>query len=48
MRSPGHRGLASFFVPDPLDRALNAWVQDGEVLGYAMGAVTSAVVFVER
>ncbi len=41
-------GLASFYIPDMLDRAMNAWMEDSQVTGYCMGAVASAVVFVEE
>lgn len=40
-------GLASFFVPDHLDRALNVVVIDDEITEWCMGAVTSAVRFTE-
>jgi hypothetical protein len=41
-------GLTSFFVPDMLDRAMNAWIEDGELTEHCMGAVASAVLFVEE
>ena len=41
-------GLSSFFVPDMLDRAMNAWIEDGELTEHCMGAVASAVLFVEE
>ncbi len=41
-------GLTSFFVPDMLDRAMNAWIEDGELTDWCMGAVASAVLFVEE
>ena len=41
-QSPG-----SFFVPDPLQRAFNAMTLDGEPTGWTMGAIGSAVLFVE-
>lgn len=40
-------GMATFYVPDRLDRAMNAWVEDGAVTDWCMGAVGSAVLFVE-
>ncbi len=39
-------GLASFFVPDRYDRALNVIVVDGEITDRCMGAVGSALRFV--
>lgn len=41
-------GFGSFFVPDVLDRALNVWVEDRAVTPWTMGAVTSALLFVEQ
>ncbi len=41
-------GMASFFIPDMLDRAMNAWVEDDALTDWAMGAVGSAVLFVEE
>jgi hypothetical protein len=41
-------GLATFFVPDMLDRAMNAWMEDGVATEWTMGAVASAVLFVEE
>lgn len=41
-------GLSSFFVPDMLDRAMNAWIEDGQLTDWSMGAVASAVLFVEE
>lgn len=41
-------GLASFFIPDMLDRSMNAWLEDGQVTEWCMGAVGSAVLFVEE
>ena len=38
--------LASFFVPDRYDRALNVTVVDGEITDRCMGAVGSAIRFV--
>ncbi len=39
-------GLATFYVPDRFDRALNVIVRDGEITDSCMGAVGSAVRFV--
>ena len=41
-------GLASFYVPDRLDRALNAVLDDGELTDWCMGAVGSGLRFVVR
>jgi hypothetical protein len=41
-------GLSSFYVPDMLDRAMNAWIEGGELTDWCMGAVGSAVLFVEE
>jgi hypothetical protein len=38
--------MATFFVPDFVERAFNAEVVDGEVTEWCMGAVGSAVRFV--
>jgi hypothetical protein len=40
-------GMSSFFIPDMLDRAMNGWMEDGVVSAWSMGAVASAVLFVE-
>lgn len=37
----------SFYVPDPLQRAFHAMTVDGEPTGWTMGAIGSAVLFVE-
>jgi hypothetical protein len=37
---------ASFFVPDPLQRAFHAMTEDGEPTGWSMGAIGSALLFV--
>jgi hypothetical protein len=42
-RSPG-----TFFVPDLLQRAFHAMTIDGEPTGWTMGAIGSAVLFVEE
>jgi hypothetical protein len=39
-------GIASFFVPDRFDRALNATTTGGTLDGWSMGAIASAVRFV--
>jgi hypothetical protein len=41
-------GIATFFVPDMFDRALNTTRQDGAPDGWCMGALASAVRFVEE
>lgn len=41
-RTPG-----TFFVPDLLQRAFHAMTEDGEPTGWTMGAIGSAVLFVE-
>jgi hypothetical protein len=40
--------LTSYFIPDMLDRAMNAWTEDGALTDRSMGAVASAVLFVEE
>ncbi len=40
-------GLGSFYVPDLLDRGLNAVLEDGQLTDWCMGAVGSATRFVE-
>ncbi len=40
-------GMGSFYIPDLLDRAANAYVQDGATTDWCMGAIASAVMFVE-
>ncbi|MFH1463031.1 MAG: CehA/McbA family metallohydrolase [Pseudomonadota bacterium] len=40
--------LTSYFIPDFLDRAINAWTEDSATTGWSMGAVASAVLFVEE
>ena len=38
-------GLATFFVPDLLDRAMHAYTEDGTITDWTMGAIGSAVRF---
>ena len=38
-------GMATFYIPDLLDRAANAYVEDGAVTDWCMGAIASAVLF---
>jgi hypothetical protein len=40
--------LTTYFIPDMLDRALNAWTEDSVLTDWSMGAVGSAVLFVEE
>ncbi len=40
-------GLGSFYVPDLLDRGLNAWREDGQITDWCLGAVGSAVLFTD-
>jgi hypothetical protein len=42
---PDTNGVATFFFPDWLDRALNVIIEDGTPSQWSMGAVGSAVVF---
>ena len=43
---PDDEGLASFYVPDLLDRGLNALIEDGQPTDWCMGAIGSATRFV--
>jgi predicted metal-dependent phosphoesterase TrpH len=43
---PDDQGLASFFLPDLLDRGLNAVTEDGVLSDWCMGAIGSPVRFV--
>lgn len=45
---PDSEGLGSFFVPDLLDRGLNAVTEDGVMTDWCMGAIGSALRFVPR
>jgi hypothetical protein len=38
-------GIATYYIPDWLDRTLHAWSVDGAVTDYCVGAVASAVLF---
>jgi hypothetical protein len=38
-------GMGSFHAPDMLDRAINAWVEDGAITDWCMGALASPVRF---
>ncbi len=38
-------GMATFYIPDLLDRAANAYVEDGAVTEWCVGAIASAVMF---
>ena len=33
---------ATFYLPDPIERLLHAWFEDGEITDYCLGAITSA------
>jgi hypothetical protein len=39
-------GIATYFVPDWLDRAINVVIDDGDITDWSMGAIGSAVRFV--
>jgi hypothetical protein len=39
-------GIATYFIPDHLDRAINVVIDDGDITDWAMGAIGSAVRFV--
>ncbi len=45
---PDTDGMATFYLPDELDRAINVITEDGEITDWAMGALGSAVRFVPR
>ena len=32
----------TFYMPDPVDRLLNAWFEDGQITDYCLGGITSA------
>jgi hypothetical protein len=38
--------MTTYFLPDYIDRAFNAMIEDGELTEWCMGAVGSAVRFV--
>ena len=39
--------FGSFFVPDMIDRALNVYVENGAITEWSMGAIGSAILFVD-
>jgi hypothetical protein len=39
-------GIATYFIPDWLDRSINVVIDDGDITEWSMGAIGSAVVFV--
>ena len=45
---PDDESLGSFFVPDQIDRALNVYVENNEITQWSMGAIGSAVLFVDQ
>jgi len=45
---PDNNGMATFFVPDRYDRALNVLTENGLPTDWSMGAVASAVLFVSE
>jgi len=45
---PDDEGLGTFFLPDWVNRSINVTTENGEITEWCMGAVGSAVRFVEE